>query len=74
MKFWDLIQILLSVLLISAILLQGKGTGLSTIFGGEGNVFRTKRGFEKILFYITIALAAAFFGVALLNVYYSSRG
>lgn len=72
MKFWDLIQILLSVLLISAILLQGKGTGLSTIFGGEGNVFRTKRGFEKILFYITIVLAIGFFAVALLNVYFQA--
>ncbi len=72
MKLWDLIQIILSVLLITTILLQGKGTGLSTIFGGEGNVFRTKRGFEKILFYITIVLAIGFFAVAILNVYFQT--
>lgn len=69
MNLLDIIQIVFSVLLIATILLQGKGTGLSTIFGGEGNVFRTKRGFEKILFYITIVLAIGFFGAALLNIY-----
>ena len=69
MKLLDVIQIVLSLLLITAILLQGKGTGLAAVFGGEGNVFRTRRGFEKILFYLTIVLAAGFFVTALLNVY-----
>ncbi len=62
-------QIALSVIVIGLILIQGKGTGLSGVFGGEGNVFRTKRGAERILFIITIVMVALFFGVALLNVY-----
>jgi len=63
-----ILQILLSVLLVTAILLQQRGTGLGMAFGGEGNVFRTKRGVEKGLFYATIALSVLFFVTAILNV------
>jgi preprotein translocase subunit SecG len=62
------IQILLSILLVTAILLQQRGTGLGSAFGGEGNVFRTKRGIEKGLFYVTIGLTVLFFTTAILNV------
>lgn len=63
-----LIQIVLSVLLCAAILLQQRGSGLGAAFGGEGNVFRTKRGVEKGLFYATIGIAILFFITAILNV------
>lgn len=54
------IQLASSLLLIVAILLQQRGTGLGAAFGGEGNVYRTKRGIEKKLFGATIVLAAIF--------------
>ncbi|MBI2484334.1 preprotein translocase subunit SecG [Candidatus Uhrbacteria bacterium] len=54
------IQLASSLLLIVAILLQQRGTGLGAAFGGEGNVYRTKRGIEKKLFSATIVLAALF--------------
>lgn len=63
-----IVQIIISILLAASILLQQRGTGLSTTFGGDGNVYRTKRGLEKMLFVATIALAVLFFGVALLNI------
>ena len=63
-----IVQIVISVLLIGAILLQQRGTGLSATFGGEGNVYRTKRGLEKILFIGTIILAAFFFVTALITI------
>ncbi len=63
-----LIQILLSILLTIAILLQQRGTGLGSAFGGESAVFRTKRGVEKGLFYATIGLSVLFFATAILNV------
>ncbi|OHA06159.1 MAG: preprotein translocase subunit SecG [Candidatus Sungbacteria bacterium RIFCSPLOWO2_01_FULL_47_10] len=63
-----IIQIVTSVLLVAAILLQQRGTGLSASFGGEGNVYRTKRGFEKILFYGTIVLGCLFFLSATVNI------
>lgn len=59
------IQLVAAVLLTVGILLQQRGTGLSSTFGGEGNVYRTKRGFEKILFYATILFAVLFFGSSL---------
>ena len=61
------IQAVICVLLVTAILLQQRGTGLGAAFGGEGNVYRTKRGFEKTLFRSTIILAALFFGIAILQ-------
>jgi preprotein translocase subunit SecG len=60
-------MIVLSILLSTAILLQQRGSGLGASFGGDSNVFRTKRGLEKGLFYVTIALACLFFGTAILN-------
>jgi len=54
------IQIVLAVLLISSILLQHRGTSLGGAFGGEGNVYRSRRGAEKFLFWATIILAILF--------------
>lgn len=64
----NIVQIVLSGLLVASVLLQARGTGLGSAFGGEGNIYRTKRGIEKILFYTTIILAALFLGVAFTNV------
>lgn len=64
----NIIQIVLAGLLTTAVLLQSRGVGLGAAFGGEGNVYRTKRGFEKILFVSTIVLSVLFLGVAITNV------
>lgn len=64
----DIIQIISAIILITAILMQNRGSGLGAAFGGEGNVYRTKRGFEKILFKITIVVAIIFFATAFINV------
>jgi preprotein translocase subunit SecG len=61
-------QIVLAALLIACILLQARGAGLGAAFGGEGNVYRTKRGVEKRLYQATIAIAILFFSVAMTNV------
>lgn len=60
----NIFQIIISLLLISTILLQQRGVGLGAAFGGEGNIYRTKRGFEKILFISTIILAVLFLATA----------
>lgn len=69
-----IIQIIISILLIGAILLQQRGTGLSATFGGEGNVYRTKRGLEKIIFAATIVLAVLFFASALASILLAPQG
>lgn len=68
----NIIQIVLGVILVTVVLLQNKGSGLGSAFGGggggEGNIYRTKRGFEKILFRSTIVVSILFLGTALVNV------
>lgn len=63
--YLNIVQLAVAILLITAILLQARGTGLGATFGGEGNVYRTKRGVEKLLFKSTIVLGVIFFGLAL---------
>ena len=65
MEIINAIQIALAIALIATILLQNRGTGLSGIFGGGGNVYATKRGLEKKLFNATIVIAVLFFAVSL---------
>ncbi|MBI4426202.1 MAG: preprotein translocase subunit SecG [Candidatus Kerfeldbacteria bacterium] len=68
-QIFDIIQIVLAVILVGAILLQNKSAGLGGIFGGgEGNVYSTRRGAEKVLFIATIVLAVLFFASALASV------
>ncbi len=55
-----LIQIILGILLIVVIIIQQKGTGMGSTFGGESGFYRTKRGAEKLLFYATIFLSSVF--------------
>lgn len=59
-------QILLSIALIAAILLQARGTGLSGTFGGDSAVYRSRRGVERRLWQFTIALLVLFVLFALI--------
>jgi len=68
-KYLSIAQIIFSVLLIISILLQQRGTGLGGAFGGESNVYRSKRGVEKFLFYFTICIAVLFVITAILNIF-----
>lgn len=52
-----ILQIIFAALLIISILLQAQGSGLSTAFGGGGEVFRSKRNAEKFLVGTTVILA-----------------
>lgn len=64
-----IIQIIISVLLIGSILLQAKGTGLGNVFGGGASeVYRSKRGMEKILYIGTFILIILFLLSSLLGV------
>jgi preprotein translocase subunit SecG len=53
-------QMIVAVALIIAALLQVRGGGLGGIFGQADTVYRTKRGVEKTLFQLTIALIIVF--------------
>ena len=55
-------QIIFSVVLILAILLQQSGTGVGgALGGGDGGSFHhTRRGFEKFLFILSVVCAILF--------------
>lgn len=65
----SLIQIVLGILLILVIIIQQKGAGLGSAFGADLSFYRTKRGAEKLLFYVTIILSAAFILLALIGLF-----
>lgn len=54
-----------AILMALGILLQQRGSGLSSTFGGTGNVYTSKRGAEKIVFFFTIVMAGLFVGSAI---------
>lgn len=56
--YLNIIQIVISAVLIVVILLQVRGSGFGEL--GSQSVFRTRRGVEKTLFQLTIVLAAVF--------------
>ena len=49
-----------AVLMIITILLQQRGASLGAGFGSSGELFTTRRGFDKILFDVTIVFAVIF--------------
>ena len=61
--------IIISIALIASVLLQSKGVGLGGLAGGDsGGVYTQRRGIEKVMFYITIALSVVFLLLALISV------
>jgi preprotein translocase subunit SecG len=65
---FNVVQILISAALIALTVIQGRGSGLSSTFGGGGSVQRTRRGVEKTIYNVTVILAVVFFIVSLLSV------
>ena len=53
-------QILVSISVVFAILLQARGTGLSGTFGGDSAVYRSRRGIERRLWQFTVVLIVLF--------------
>lgn len=59
-QYFQIMQIIIAVALTVAILLQTRGAGLGSVFGGTGTVFKTRRGIDKLLFRLTIAFTVFF--------------
>jgi preprotein translocase subunit SecG len=64
-NFLFVAQIVLSIALVLAVLLQVKGGGLGGIFGRADTVYRTRRGMERMLFQLTVVLAVLFIIVSM---------
>lgn len=66
--YLNIAQIIVSLVLILALLLQVRGGGLGGIFGNPETVFRTRRGIEKTLFQVTVALVVLFIVISIISV------
>jgi protein translocase SecG subunit len=69
-KILPYVQIILSVVLVSAILLQQSAAGLGGALGGGDteSFHHTRRGFEKFLFYLSLVCGILFALFALLSI------
>lgn len=63
----NIVQIIISIVLVTVILVQVKGQGVG-LFGGGESSFRTRRGIEKTLFQFTIVLVVVFIGASIISV------
>jgi protein translocase SecG subunit len=68
MRSFLIAQAVVAILLTVSILLQNRGAGLGSTFGGDFGGYYTKRGMEKFLLYATVAFALIFFILAVINV------
>lgn len=68
-RYLDIAMIIISIALIASVILQSKGAGLGGLTGGDsGAIFTARRGVEKTLFQITVALSIIFFGLSIATV------
>ncbi|MFL2627043.1 MAG: preprotein translocase subunit SecG [Dehalococcoidia bacterium] len=63
----NIVQIILSVVLITVILIQVRGSA-GNLFGGGESSFRTRRGVDLVLFRFTIFVGVLFVLVSLFSV------
>lgn len=63
-----ILSIISGVLLILMVILQSKGTGMGTAFGGDMGFYGTKRGAEKMLFFLTIIVSVVFLVTSVLGI------
>ena len=63
------LTIIISALIVFFILIQGKGAGLGSAWGGAGELYQTRRGVEKITLRLTIILIVAFFVISVIKLF-----
>lgn len=68
-NFLIIINIVMSIAIVALILIQGKGAGLGSAWGGGGEFFQTRRGIEKVTLRLTTFLIIAFLLLSLVNLF-----
>ncbi len=61
-------QLVVSVLMIILISIQQRGAALGAGFGGGGEIYSTKRGAQKKIYYATIVATTIFLILGVLNI------
>ena len=68
-NFLLIANIILSTLVVILILIQGRGAGLGSAWGGGGEMFQTRRGVEKLTLRLTVVLILLFFAISMINLF-----
>lgn len=55
-----ILQVIINVFLIFLVLIQSKSGGLSSAFGASFIAYRSRRGVEKLILFLTIILSIFF--------------
>ncbi len=66
-----IVQVIVSFMIVGLVMLQNRAEGLGSMFGGGGEIFRTKRGVEKVMYNLTIILTVIFALLSLVIVKYT---
>lgn len=67
--FLLIVNMVLAVVIVALILLQGKGAGLGSAWGGGGELFQTRRGIEKVTLRLTVLFIVIFFIISIVNLF-----
>src|SRR5712692_9033503 len=67
MDLLQVAQIVIAVAVAASILLQARGTGLSSTFGGGSTAYRSRRGLERTLFRLTVVLSVVYVVISVLG-------
>ena len=59
--FFAVIEIIISVVIVALVLVQAKGSDLSSFMGGDSSSYRTRRGVDATLHRATIGFSITFF-------------
>ena len=67
MNLLQVAQIVIAIAVAASILLQARGTGLSSTFGGESTAYRSRRGLERTLFRLTVVLIVVYVVISIVG-------
>jgi preprotein translocase subunit SecG len=70
--YLNVVQIIISIVVILVVLLQSRGSGFSATFSSDTSIYRTRRGVERTLFHATIGLAILFVLTSVASVIFAS--
>ena len=74
MLYLQIAHVIITILLGASVLLQQRGSGLGDAFGGDTAVYTSRRGVEKLLYYLTIVFGISFVILSLLQLYLANKG
>jgi len=60
-------QIVVSIVLVACVLLQQRGGGIGVVGGLQTQFYGTRRGLERIIFWLTIILGILFIALAVVS-------